>query len=124
MSKQHWQDWANAFLGAWIFVSPWAIQHIMASTATPEGATVTVMWNLYVVGAAVAILALVALYAFNAWEEWVNVALGLWLFVSPWLLGFSTSAALTWNAVIAGLLVVAFAGWVLYEGQQPNRVTR
>jgi hypothetical protein len=82
------------------------------------------MWHLYIVGAAITVLALVALYAFNAWEEWVNGALGLWLLVSPWLMGFSASAVLTWNAVIAGILVAVFAGWALYEEQQPKQVTR
>lgn len=122
--NKHWQDWVNVLLGAWVVVSPWGIEHVMASAATPEATSGAGMWNLYVVGAAVAVLALVALYMFNAWEEWVNVALGVWLFVSPWLMGFSASAALTWNAVIAGILVAVFAGWALYDDQQPKQVTR
>jgi hypothetical protein len=122
--KKHWQDWMNLLLGAWVFISPWAVQHVMASAATPGGAGGAGMWNLSIVGAAIAVLALVALYVFNAWEEWVNGALGLWLLVSPWLMGFSASAALTWNAVIAGILVAVFASWALYEEQQPKQVTR
>jgi hypothetical protein len=117
MKKQHWQDWVNAALGLWIIVSPWTIAHIMASPQTPDGVSDATMWNNYIIGGAVAILAVVAFYAFAAWEEWTNIVLGLWLLVSPWILGFSTSAALMWNAVIIGALVVAFAGWALAEEQ-------
>ncbi|WP_420107554.1 SPW repeat domain-containing protein [Mesorhizobium qingshengii] len=40
-------------------------------------------WNQHIVGVAVVILAAVALFAFKSWEEWLNVALGAWLLVSP-----------------------------------------
>jgi hypothetical protein len=82
------------------------------------------MWNHYVIGIAVAVLAAIALFAFAAWEEWINLALGAWLLVSPWLLGFSTSAALMWNAVIIGVLIALFAGWALAEAQGGQELGR
>jgi hypothetical protein len=82
------------------------------------------MWNHYVIGIAVALLAAAALVAFKAWEEWLNIALGTWLLVSPWLLGFSVSAALMWNAVIIGALIVAFSGWDLAEAQGLKRAAK
>jgi hypothetical protein len=124
MKKQHWQDWANLLLGLWVIVSPWTIAHVMASPGNPAGVTDAAMWNHYVIGIIVAILAAVALFAFAAWEEWVNVALGAWLLISPWLLGFSASAALMWNAVIIGVLVVGFAGWTLAEEQGPKQMAK
>lgn len=33
------------------------------------------------------------------------MVLGVWLILSPWILGFSGEAGATWNAVIVGLLV-------------------
>lgn len=117
MKKQHWQDTVNALLGVWIFISPWLLQYVMGSAAAANGAGGAATWNLYIVGIAIAVFAIAALFVFNPWEEWVNVALGAWLLVSPWLLGFSTSTALMWNAVIAGGLVVVFAGWVLTAEQ-------
>lgn len=122
MKGQHWQDWINAVLGLWVIVSPWTLVHVMASPTDPGGVTEAAMWNQYVVGGAVAVLAVVALLAFKAWEEWTNVVLGPWLLVSPWLLGFGASAALTWNAEILGALVVVFAGWALYEEQGPTQL--
>lgn len=43
------------------------------------------------------------------WEEWVNVVLGVWLILSPWILGFSGMTGAMWNAVIVGLLVGVLA---------------
>jgi hypothetical protein len=122
MKKQHWQDWANLVLGLWVIASPWTIAHIMASPENPAGAPDAAMWNHYLVGIAVAIVAVIALFAFAAWEEWANIALGAWLFLSHLLLGFSGSAALTWNAMIIGALVVGFAGWVLNQEQRGQQL--
>lgn len=47
------------------------------------------------------------------WQDWVNLALGAWLFVSPWVLGFASvynNAALTaWTlgATVVLLAVIA-----------------
>lgn len=119
MNKQHWQDWVNLFLGLWVIASPWTIAHVMAGPENTAGVTGAAMWNYYMIGIGVALLAGLALFAFNPWEEWVNLALGAWLLVSPWLLGFSTSASLMWNAVIVGLLIVGFAWWTIAEEQRP-----
>ena len=110
MKKQRRQDWVNVFLGLWILISPWAIQHTM-STGN-YGTTSAVMWNIYLVGVAISVLASAAIIAIPFWEDWSNLALvmfGGWLLISPWVLGFSSAAALMWNAVIAGVIVVALA---------------
>src|SRR3546814_12329343 len=84
----------------------------MAGPEAPAGVSAVAMWNHYVIGIAVALFfAATALVAFKAWEERLNIALGAWLLVSPWLLGFSASSAPMWNVVIIGTLTVAFAGW-------------
>ena len=56
----------------------------------------------------------VTLSAFRPWEEWVNIALGAWLIVSPFIL---KAAALTPKAdfVLVGLAVVALAFYELWE---------
>lgn len=117
--RKHWQDWGNLVLGLWVFISPWVLQQIVATGAEAGSATTSsaAAWNLYIVGIAVAALAGAALFAFQAWEEWTNVALGAWLLASPWVLGFSSSALLMWNAVIVGALVVLLAGWAISPAQ-------
>ena len=42
------------------------------------------------------------------WQDWVQVLLGLWVAVSPWVLSAADSTA-TWNFLIVGLVVIALA---------------
>ena len=37
------------------------------------------------------------------WQDWTSFALGLWLAMSPWLLGYSHHEAATANAAFIGL---------------------
>lgn len=49
----------------------------------------------------------------NKWQDWVNLVLAIWLFVSPWVLQFGQGNggaggavhAAAWNAWILGVLV-------------------
>ena len=97
-----WQDAGNLLLGLWLAVSPWPLAY--ASERTP-------MINAVAVGVIIAVAAAGALYAFHAWEEWVNVALAAWLIASPWLLNFSTLQVATWNQIAVGTLVAILALW-------------
>lgn len=40
----------------------------------------------------------------------LNLVAGAWLVIAPWALGYSTSAAATWNSMVVGALIVVFAG--------------
>lgn len=42
------------------------------------------------------------------WQDWVNLALGLWLLASPALLGYAGTPA-AWNAYVASAAIVALA---------------
>ncbi len=37
------------------------------------------------------------------WQEWASFALGLWLALSPWMVGYAEHDAATANAVFVGL---------------------
>lgn len=37
------------------------------------------------------------------WQDWAGFSLGLWLAVSPWVLGFSDEQAATANAAVVGI---------------------
>ncbi|MGA7011943.1 MAG: SPW repeat protein, partial [Pseudolabrys sp.] len=54
---------------------------------------------------------LLTLTVFRPWEEWINVILGAWLIVCPWIVGISSSTAKTHFVVIGALIAVL----VLYE---------
>lgn len=104
MHPKRWQDWVNLSLGAWLFVSPWVLGFDMEAKAA---------WNSYLLGAAIVIFAAVAVYLPQVWEEAINVLLGIWVVVSPWVLDFSAQMAATTNALVVGVLVTLFALWAM-----------
>ncbi len=48
----------------------------------------------------------------------MNLALGAWLFFTPFFYGLNTLDAAAWNAYVLGTAVVVFAAWAL---SQPSR---
>jgi hypothetical protein len=40
------------------------------------------------------------------WEDWMGVALGAWMLVSPWVIGYSAIEAATMNALVMGTILV------------------
>jgi nitric oxide reductase large subunit len=98
-------DVVNIVAGLGLLLSPWYLGY----TGEPPAA-----WNAWIVGAAIALIAAAALFAFHRAEEWINLVLGLWAVISPWLLGFAAMAAATWVHVIAGIVVAALAAGSLW----------
>jgi hypothetical protein len=101
---KHWQDPVSALLGAWLIVSPWIVGFADSTL---------VVANFLVVGALLVAAGVGAILVPKAWEEWVEVALGVWLIASPWLLGFADQPAPMQNALFSGLAVTVLALWVL-----------
>jgi hypothetical protein len=106
----HWQDWVNLALGVWLFLSPWILGFADFSGAGPGQAASI---NAWIVGIIIAALSLAALQRTQPWEEWVNIIAGIWLFISPWVLGYAGLPAALWNALIVGALVFILAAWDL-----------
>ncbi|MGE3361948.1 MAG: SPW repeat protein [Rhizobiaceae bacterium] len=102
------QDWINLVLAIFLFLSPWLVG--FAAEVNPA-------WNAWLMGAAMGIISLAALYAFAEWEEWVNGALGLWLIVAPWILGFTASMNAMWTHVAIGALVVLVSAWGVWTAR-------
>ena len=65
-------DIYNLLLAMVLFASPWFFAH----------ASRTAGIDLWLSSAAIIILSLAAIVAYSTWEEWINLALGLWLVVS------------------------------------------
>jgi hypothetical protein len=108
-----WQNWANVVLGVILFVAPW-----VTGTAYDLGISADshAAWNAWIVGAVVALVALWSLAApASQLPEWINVVLGIWLFIAPWVLGYSLLTASAWTAWIIGILVIIMAGWAILD---------
>jgi hypothetical protein len=85
-------------LAIFLFMSPWLF-------AFAHG---TLRVDTWVSAALVAVISFVALVAFREWEEWLNCILGLWIAVSPWVLGFQHTKGMFINLVV-GISVVYLA---------------
>lgn len=107
-----WQDWVSLVLGVLLFISPWVF-------AAAQGTSGWDAWIVGVIGVILALIALGALAAATAVEV-ISVILGVWLFISPWVLGFSTSTGEAWTAWIIGILFVIVNGWTLLQGRSPR----
>lgn len=46
---------------------------------------------------------------FKRWQDLANAMLGLWLLVSPRIIGYDDGSAAMWNSVVAGVVLAALA---------------
>jgi hypothetical protein len=106
-------DVANLILGALLFLSPWMFGFEAGRAAE----------NANIAGIVIAALAIAALAAFAIWEEWLNLVVGLWTLVSPWVLGFQGTPAMTVHVLIgaAVAIIAAIELWIM--SQHPPRLT-
>jgi hypothetical protein len=107
---KQWEDWCSWALGLWLCISPWALRFDLEKTPTRTA----------VISAALLVFVeMVTLSVYRAWEEWINVILGAWLAICPWLLGISSSAARN-NFVVIGLLVLALALYEIWDDRRQS----
>jgi hypothetical protein len=101
-------DVLNLILGAILFFSPWIFDFSAGVQSQ----------NAIISGAVIAVLSIAALSAFAEWEEWLNLVVGLWVLVSPWVLGFADTTAM-WVHVVIGIIVAVVAAielWMMHHG--------
>ena len=104
-SWTRWQSWLNLVVGVWLFISPWVLG------TTSDSATA---WNAWIIGAAIFVVALIALGTpASVVAPWVNVVLGAWLFISPWVLRYTDVSDGAINAWVFGVVTVLVALWAL-----------
>jgi hypothetical protein len=99
----------NLLIGLALFLSPWALGF---SNDNPTN------WNAWLSGGLIAALAVAALVMFAEWQEWLALAAGVWVVLSPWVLQFSSNTTVTPLHVIAGAVVAAVAAlplWLPHE---------
>src|SRR3546814_11239646 len=92
--------------GIAMVASPWLLGY-----AGLEGATM----NAVIIGFLVFALSALALTLLDRWEAWINAAIGIWLILSPWLLGFALYDRARLSHLGIGILVAALAGTGIWE---------
>jgi hypothetical protein len=101
-----WENGVNAILGIGVFLLPW-----LMTSSLPNIGMAAAIWNFWIVGALIVLMALLAVLNLKLWEEWTNVIAGAWLFFSPWVFGYAKPGnQLLWISLAAGLAVVVLSG--------------
>jgi hypothetical protein len=116
MSRITWRretslDIYNLALGAFLFAAPWLFSYAHESPRADD----------WVSSAILVASSAAALLAFNEWEEWVSLIVGLWVLASPWLLGFVHTRAMEVNVAI-GLLIAFMSAlelWLIHYYPKP-----
>jgi hypothetical protein len=101
-SVKRWQDQLILLLGLWLIVAPWAL-------AYPSGSPQ--MNNSVVSGLIIAVLAAFELYKTYYWAVVVNLLVGIWVAISPWILRVADQRVVMWNELLVGVAVVVLALW-------------
>jgi 4-amino-4-deoxy-L-arabinose transferase-like glycosyltransferase len=104
LSTRRWQDQVILLLGVWLCVSPWVM-------AYPSDSPPAV--NAYIAGAIMAVLAAFDLYKTYAWAVFLNIVVGVWVAVSPWLVDVISDRAMSGSMLAVGLATVVLGLWEL-----------
>ena len=96
--KESVLDVYNLLLALFLFATPWLFAYGNADAKI----------DLWASSAAVAAVSIATFVTFSIWEEWLNLLLGAWLILSPWVIGFAHTRAMHYSIGI-GAAVAYFA---------------
>ena len=99
-----WEDWLGVGLGVWLLASPFVLGFSDATAPT---------LNALVMGCVLVLEEMLELGVHESAEEWIDLAAGTWLVVSPAVLGFSGQMAASISTIAVGLLTLLFAALAL-----------
>ena len=93
--------WPNVVLGVWLIIAPWVLGYVNPIAETQDvvvGMLITVnsLWTL-------------STTLTSAGALWAQMALAVWLFIGPWVLGYANASPAFTNDLIASALIIIFA---------------
>ncbi|RZS32483.1 SPW repeat-containing protein [Herbihabitans rhizosphaerae] len=104
-------DWAEVVLGLVALLSPLWMD-------TTDGA----MWTMIILGALVTLDGLASLAMPGmVYGEMVQIVMGVLMFISPWVIGYTEMNGIAWTSWIVGALIVIAGGAALPIAQEAHR---
>ncbi|MEV4701858.1 SPW repeat domain-containing protein [Actinoplanes sp. NPDC049316] len=95
MPWRRWQDWLTTAAGVFLALSPIWVEVGTAGT-----------WAMVIIGAAMAVFGLVALYSPGLMtDEVLAIAAGVVAFLAPWLFSYSDATGAAWTSWVVGVIV-------------------
>ncbi len=108
-SKMSVIETSNFGAAALLFVTAWAVG--FSAETVPA-------WSLWAAAALTAACGAYAVLVSNQHAAWALIALGVWLFVAPWALGFTASVTAFWAHIAASLGLAALAAVIIWRSGQ------
>jgi len=112
LSKTRWQDQVILLMGIALALSAWVLGYPANSPAAINA------------GAAGAIMALLAgfdLYKTYVWAVLLNLLTGVWVAISPWMIGLVGERPMTATLLIVGVATVVLGLWELLSDPELHR---
>jgi hypothetical protein len=103
-------DGYAAAFGLFLFVSPWLFAFVSER----------VRIEVWAAGAAIVAISIAAIVAFSEWDEWLNLLLGVWLVISPWVIGFLHTRAMHVSILIGAMVAFLAALELWLTHYEPN----
>lgn len=104
-------DWAEVVLGVVLILSP-----LVFDTSTAA------MWTMIVLGALIALDGLASLAMPGmVYGEWLQIGLGILLFVSPWVMSYTEFTSASWMSWIVAILTVGVGAAALPVANAAHR---
>ena len=107
MREQRWRketiiDFIKLALAVFLILTPWVFGYTSANVASG---------NAWISGVVIGLASIAAIINLPVWEEWVSLVTGLWVAISPWLLGYqaTVTSAMRANAAIGIAIVLLVA---------------
>ena len=102
--------------GIWVLLSPWFLGLANGAGNGPgqtHQAYWPKVWNLFACGWLIVILSGIRNWHSGKWSflSWINVAVAVWIIISPWVFGDSGSKPIIWNDVVSGAVFLVLSAW-------------
>jgi len=120
MHEQTWRqetilDFIKLALGVFLILTPWVFGFTSASVTSG---------NAWISGAVISLASIAAIVELADWEEWLSLASGLWVAISPLALGFHTIVPSATRVFVAVGIVVALLAavelWMMHRSPPPQ----
>lgn len=105
-----WQDWAAVGLGAYLVLAT-----IWTATSGSAMSAMIVLGALLVIGGVWSLA-----MPDSMTSEYAHMLLGVLLFISPWVLGYTAFAGAAWTSWVVGVLAVVVGAAALPEANSAH----
>jgi hypothetical protein len=107
-----WEDWCGMLLGLLIALTPWF--PTQDGEVAEAGGSIVIL-NTVMVGIIVFGLAQLEYVSLQRWEQVAGIIAGLWLILSPYVLGYHGSGLLRFYHAAFGALVILLSTLQLWQ---------